>query len=190
MTGNVSIESSGSTAPTTVPRGAPRRLNPITSVHVDPSALARLTFRRQALCRVGGAPSSTEIVTRFQGQDKLFRQDIGISWCTFASQPDSFLAFFCGYGTDCPVIVKADSSQIRVHTSNPVVIDLCTGSIRVRVATANGTAFGEASASQRGRAHVTIRTTATGVDLRVRLVSPGALCSDPVFRAQRRALPR
>jgi hypothetical protein len=187
--GSVAVTPPANAGTTQLPLGRIQKVEPRTAVRVDPASIARLTFTRQALCRLGPAGSPTHIVTRYAGGGaRLYRQDTGISWCSFARKPRSLLPFFCSKDEECPVIVTATGSRVVIYTSNPVVIDVCAGSIHVRVEQDGTVAEATASASSEGRYRVTIRQTQQGIDLRVERFETRGACTSRVFREQERAL--
>jgi hypothetical protein len=156
-------------------------------VRAEAGAIARITFKRQALCQLGLTDGPTEIQTRFGGSTRLYRQTDGVSWCTFADDETSLLPFFCEPDGTCPVIVKTDGSVI-VHTSNPIVTVVCAGSFHVRVTDANGLAEASGSASEAGRIRITVHQTEDSIELEVDSVHGRGACASAVFRRQARAL--
>jgi hypothetical protein len=186
-TGRVALTPPGAPLASVFGDRRPRRVAPETAIHVGPGAYARATFARQALCTLGAASSPTEIVTRWEGADHMYRQDHGQSLCSFSRLHVSSLPFFCR-DLRCPVIVRTDGSAAAIHTSNPVIITLCTGAIVIRVDNGDGLAEYEESSSEIGRVRIEITQTDDSIDLRVDSLAAPGVCANRVFAQQRRAL--
>ena len=181
-------------APGKAPRQAAKRrvfsIVPGTTIKAVPRSVAKLTFGRQARCQLGPISSLTEIVTRAGDADSLFLQRNGISFCTFG-RSSTVLPFFCNdMDARCRVLVYVDgTSQTIVHTSNPVVIDLCAGEVSVRIERDFGLAEGSVGApgSDPGRVRITLLETDSTIELTIdKRPSPG-MCDSPIFGSQRRS---
>jgi hypothetical protein len=111
----------------------PRAILPLSQIVTSPTGRARMTFARDAVCMLGDRTTATAVVTRFTGPGWLFRQDAGVTLCTFARKPQQPLRLFCDpSGTTCPVAVDVDgNTSIQLHTSNPIIIDIYAGSVDI-----------------------------------------------------------
>jgi hypothetical protein len=198
--------------PATPPYRAATRahlVEPGSKVVVSRRGEAHISFMRQATCALGVVTEPTEIVTRFGAQDALFWQAHGQSLCTFASGTRKKLGLFCELATagECPVIVSTDgTTQFVTHTSNPAVMEFCSGAFTIRIGNPTDYAEVSASASEQGRVRVSVsesesatRTespseTVVNLGMNISLAvtlsnleGPGP-CSSAVFRQQRRLL--
>ena len=163
----------------------PRVLESGTTLTADAGAAVRVTFRKEALCAFGDPTGQTLIVTRWNNESRLFRQDRGQSLCTFArGAKRERLQLFCDVDPDCPVVVKTDGSSFQTHTSNPAIIDLCAGQISI-VATTNG-ASTEVSSSAGGNAHhrAIIRWSENSISVDVVTVGSAGVCAGRALRQQ------
>ncbi len=182
-------------------------------VRVTPRGEARITFMRQAKCTLGASTEATEIVTRFGGDGPLFWQSHGRSLCTFASGPNKKVGLFCDQASEaegrCPVIVNTvGQTQVVTRTSNPVIMEFCSGAYAVKVADAFGGGEVSGRSSVGGRVRVTIletesnaeTTIATGTETRTETavhhsinlsasdLAGAGICASPVFRRGRREI--
>lgn len=135
VSAGVSVRYPATVGYTDVKRGRVIVIPGASEVRLRAGAQARMTFARDARCGFGYG-RFTDIVTRYNEPEWLFRQDAGISWCSFARGSTKSLPFFCEGDQTCPVFVTADG-KFRIHTSDPVVFDVCTGRLEVTTQTAS-----------------------------------------------------
>jgi len=136
----------------------PTKIAGASAVEVSQGGEARLTFMHQARCLLGTNTEPTDIVTRF-GTGDLFWQSHGRSLCTFSSGSSGDLALFCESAAshECPVTVTTRGrTQVITHTSNPVILEFCTGSFSIKRVDQFGMGEVSGSVSGAGRVRVVI----------------------------------
>jgi hypothetical protein len=171
-------------------------VSPGSEVRVAQYGEAHITFEKQAKCAFGVGSEPTEIVTRYGANHPLFWQRHGLSLCTFAGAPGNEVEFFCEQGSEgeCPVAVSTTgTTEVVTRTSNPVVMEFCSGAFQARVANAYGHSEASASAPVSGRVRLTItdteENTATShsgsIGLAVSFMIGPGICASSTFRQQR-----
>jgi hypothetical protein len=181
-------------------------------VHVDQGSLGRASFARQASCELGGSDEPTDIITRFLGGgSKLFFQKQGASRCKVPNGKYWQLSLDCSNdpAAQCPTnITTTTGGSFATHASNPIVVDLCTGTVHVAVSythavtTPNSVATSSASAAASGSAIGSVNGTklqghtrivvfvdeaANSVSVEVSTVAGLGVCADISFSKQRAA---
>lgn len=163
---------------TSASKRAATRVPSGTTVRARPQSVAKMRFGRDAACQLGPDRSPTDIVTRAGSSTPLFLQRQGQSYCTFRS--GATLSFSCGTYSECPVgVTTVGRTRAFVHTSNPVIVDLCAGSVRIRQEDGHG-GYAEVihESSDFGRVRIKLEQTATSVSVEVDSYSAPGICDD------------
>ncbi|HEU5063287.1 MAG TPA: hypothetical protein VFT79_09085 [Solirubrobacterales bacterium] len=79
---------------------APQRLEDGSRVRVEATGLARITFKREAFCEVGGVATRTKLITR--AGRSLFQQNAGKTSCISRGKRKIHFGFHCGVDEPCP----------------------------------------------------------------------------------------
>ena len=83
-----------------------RPLRPKSRIWVGAEALAKVTFRRQAFCSIGGVPTPTKVITRVGAS--LFPQMSGRASCRGRGGGRFQYDYYCRVDGRCPVKLWAD----------------------------------------------------------------------------------
>jgi hypothetical protein len=147
-----------------LPRRRPRRVDPGTRIATAPDGLARITFRDEANCTVGGgSEEGSEVVARWE-PDVMLRQISGDFACSSAASKAPVESFCNQDGNDCAMRLQARGTFLtqlgapsgataslteRLHRHAQLVV--CSGFVRVTVdgETGGGEAFGASSGRSR-----------------------------------------
>lgn len=165
-------------------------------VWVDAASRGLITFRRTALCALGGSGAVTEATVRppgRRGRVTLLRQLSGASSCTTARGRKIDFGFFCGFDGRCPALLRADGTVINHRDRSGgaaassaverVTSTICTGSYRVRVESDGGYAESAGGSNLGGVVRIRFVRTADSVDLFTDYVV-GRACDRGVVRRQ------
>jgi len=119
------------------------------------------------------------ITTRIGGRDVLYVQSRGISTCSYLRSGVG-TPFFCDGPGPCRASAIAGKwARAAIHTSNPVVIDLCAGSFTFRYDTPSGFIESSVDGADAGIGHfrITLLETETSVNFRQETTFAAGVCA-------------
>jgi hypothetical protein len=147
---------------------------PESAITTAPRSLARLSFKGQARCTLGGV-SLSRIFVRDQVPGNLFTQEQGYSSCT-TLHGGSPINILCGPAEPCPTELRARGTYLvkieapaATSSSTEVVrrtarLVICAGAVRVRVSLPFTSAESGGSVSGRNRFVILVEETISHTD--------------------------
>jgi hypothetical protein len=159
-----------------LPRRRARRVHPGTRIATAPNGLARLTFRDEANCTVGGGGEErSEVVARWE-PDVLLRQISGDYACSSSAAKPPVESFCDQDGSKCAMRLRSRGTYLARLAGPPEAtawftesvlrhaqLVVCSGFVRVEISSefGGGEAFGSASGNSRFVITVTERVERT-----------------------------
>lgn len=136
---------------------APHRVVPGTAVVTPSGGSGIITFARDGICTIGSGFEASSLITRYGG-NSLFLLRGGVTSCTLARNTSAAPHYACA--KPCSLVVEADGTSFRTHSSNPIVIDGFQGQVRVKATDSSGvTSCGASAKGGTSNFHVVIHIT-------------------------------